>query len=228
MPTPIAVALHLAAQGVKCFPCRADKRPACPHGFKDASADPIELRKLWSEFPGPLVGVPTGKRFVVADLARSGGRHILFKPHADVKNTAGKIKRGVDTRGFGGYIIWWPAIGLEVLHRDALAPVPEFILRALRRSETVPTGAISRSFVPHGDGTARLRGILITAAGAQEGERNATIFWCACRIKDMVADGELDSADEHNAFAALAMASAHTGLSRHEIEQTIASAKRQS
>ena len=46
------VALKLAAAGMAVFPCLADKRPATPHGFNDASADCDALRELWRKCPG--------------------------------------------------------------------------------------------------------------------------------------------------------------------------------
>jgi hypothetical protein len=246
----LIAALHLAAKGTPVFPCREDKTPACTHGFKDASSDQPEVYKLWSRYPGPLIGVPTGEKFVVLDLdfkhveaqdwyhnanlpvtrthvTRSGGRHLFFKPHPAIKNTASKIARGVDTRGRGGYIIWWPATGLQVMHAGWLSEVPDFIVRALKPSETIPRNVTPLSSARHvvgRHGNARVRGILNAAASAREGERNNTVFWCACRIGDMIAAGEIPA--DGYAINALADVALKIGLSSREVGLTIQSAMR--
>jgi hypothetical protein len=69
-------------------------------------------------------------------ITRSGGQHLLFQPDVRVRCTTGKIARRIDTRGIGGYAIWWPACGLEVLHGEALEPVPNWILKALEPPPT--------------------------------------------------------------------------------------------
>ena len=56
-----AIAANLALnRSWSVFPCRNDKRPACPHGFKDAVSEPGAVADLWRRFPGPLIGVATG------------------------------------------------------------------------------------------------------------------------------------------------------------------------
>jgi hypothetical protein len=128
-------ALKLASEGRHCFPCASSKRPTTPHGFLDASADPVVLRELWANYAGPLVGVRTGlsSGIDVLDLdrkhpealvwwfshrdrlpltrvhrTRSGGLHLIFRHVPDVRCSAGRIAPGIDVRGDGGYIIWWP------------------------------------------------------------------------------------------------------------------------
>lgn len=149
---------QLAAAGVPVFPVRSDKRPATIHGFKDAVLDPAAVAPLWRRYPGPLIGVPTGEASGLDALdidprhggdkwwldhahlipetrmhrTRSNGLHALFLHAPSVRNTESKIARGVDTRGEGGYIVWWPATGCRIVE----APVqqwPEWLLESLRR-----------------------------------------------------------------------------------------------
>ena len=146
-------ALDLAKR-VPVFPCDNDKRPFTAHGFKDASTDPDLIHRWWMRWPSALIGVPTGIKFCVVDAdlqhpeaqewygkanlpvtrihtTRSGGRHLLFRPHDEFRCSASKIWKHVDTRGLGGYIIWWPAEGLEVLHGGIVAEVPGWIIAKL-------------------------------------------------------------------------------------------------
>jgi Bifunctional DNA primase/polymerase, N-terminal len=164
---------------------------------------------------------------------KSGGWHILFKHRAGLRNTASKLAKGVDTRGEGGYIIWWPQIGLQVMHGNVLAPVPEVILAAfaepeISKSSAVPHPGFLRSYNAQSYGSsnvdAKLRGILTAVAGAQEGERNNFLNWGAYRINQMIVNGELDRGTGIEAINALIEIGISIGLSRTEVERTIKSA----
>ena len=141
-----AAAFTLAEeQGLKVFPCRPDKRPFTVHGFKDASSTMAQLEAWESQYgPDALVGVPTGQvnGLAVIDIDPDGqdwywahqaelgatcthltprGRHLLYDCRGlQVLTSAGVLAKGVDTRGEGGYIIWWPAEGHEVLNDEWL------------------------------------------------------------------------------------------------------------
>ena len=65
----------LAAGGLPCFPCKANKQPACPGGFHAATTDFIELRALWRHYPGQLIGVATGEASGIDVLDIDAPRH---------------------------------------------------------------------------------------------------------------------------------------------------------
>jgi hypothetical protein len=214
MNSALHQALELAERGYRSFPCRESKAPACPHGFKEATDDSDELRRLWRRHPGPLIGVATGAAsgITVVDVdppgllwlkerqchipdtrahyTRRGGRHLLFLHRESIRNSASLIAPGVDMRGDGGYIIWWPADGHPVLHPGILAPLPDWLAaRAARRREATPqrsASASSGNFRPRA-----LHGLIRLMARAREGERNNTLFWVACRLGDHVAAGDI-------------------------------------
>jgi Bifunctional DNA primase/polymerase, N-terminal len=55
------LAINLARNcGYATFPVRADKKPACPHGFQDAAKNPEAIAELWRRWPAPLIGIATG------------------------------------------------------------------------------------------------------------------------------------------------------------------------
>jgi hypothetical protein len=245
-PCPWTSALKLARQGVCVFPCAADKKPVTLNGFKDASADPNIVHAWWTEHPEALIGVPTGIKFAVVDLdlqheeaqrwydnnrarlpltrahtTRSGGRHLLFTPKSDLGCSVGKLARGVDVRGHGGYIIWWPACGLAVLHGAVLAPVPDWIVEALRPSQSPPQNVVP-FFAPI-DAHGKFEGIVRAIAEAHEGERNSLCFWGACRMRELVAQSVIG---RDAAIEIVVEAASRAGLPRNEARRTALSAFR--
>lgn len=63
----------------------------------------------------------------------TGGMHLLYRlPETGAAHTdAGMLGAGVDRRGDGGYIIWWPAHGGAVTHAP-LAACPQWMVGAVR------------------------------------------------------------------------------------------------
>jgi len=157
--------------GIPVFPCRPDKKPLTAHGFKDASHDLDGVELWWKENPNALVGVPTGlaSKLLVIDIdvkngakgsdwysenadrlhcgrvhkTHSGGWHLLYRmPEPGIRNSASKIAPGVDVRGEGGYLIWWPAHGFDAIgDLEDLALPPEWLLGLLTAVEK-PTAKV--------------------------------------------------------------------------------------
>jgi hypothetical protein len=149
--------------------------------------------------------------------------HLLFKD-CGLGCSASKLAVGVDTRGAGGFIIWWPAEGHEVVEAE-LAPVPDWIIEQLKPPTRSPQPAAFQTNNGAACSDVRVRGIIgRVAAACPNCDRNSLTFWAACRLRDMVVRGEIDGGDGRLAFDALAQASRYTGLTEREIQRTIVSA----
>src|SRR5262249_15155925 len=70
---------------------------------------------------------------------------------------------------------------------------------------------------------AAMRGVVRTVAGAAVGERNAILYWGACRAAEAARAGAIDASFIADA---LALAAGQAGLSRSEAVRTIKSAFR--
>ena len=158
MTTPLMLAEEY---GLPVFPCGPNKQPLTPHGFKDATTSIETVGNWWEAHPDALPAVPTGKasRLLVIDIDPDGedwyrsnaerlacgyvqrtrrGYHLYYRyPDAEIRNSAGKLARGVDVRGEGGYVIAWGTQGHEATGSlDDIGPLPAWLVEAL----TTPSG----------------------------------------------------------------------------------------
>jgi hypothetical protein len=159
--TPRAsAALDYAWRGIPVFPLAVrGKLPAIPaahpngdpqrgvchgecgrqgHGLYDATSDPAQVRRWWTERPYANLGVPCGPAsgWLVVDLdgaeaeavwmrleelhgpaptltSRTGrGRHLVYEwpEGCEIGNTSGRLGPHVDTRGIGGYVCVPPSV----------------------------------------------------------------------------------------------------------------------
>jgi replicative DNA helicase len=128
-------ALRYAELGYPVFPCApGEKLPATVNGFKDASTDPAQIERWWTEKPASNIGIPTQGLLVLdidaeaqwlqdqperlvelagapLSLTPSGGRHYVFRQPAGRawRNTQGEIAPHVDTRADGGLFVVPPS-----------------------------------------------------------------------------------------------------------------------
>jgi hypothetical protein len=202
------------------------------------------MGEWWRRWPRALISARTGIRFVLLDIdcakhpeaalwlgkanlpltrthiTRSGGRHLLFQFDDRFRCTTGRISCGVDTKGINGCAIWWPAERFEVLHGETLAPVPEWIIRAMAPPSVPAPQKIVR---PPANAHRKIDGIIRAIAGAREGERNAVTFWGACRFAEMI---EQSLIDRNDAIELVVEAASRAGLPRDEARNTAHSAIR--
>ncbi len=137
-------ALRYAELGYPVFPCvSGDKTPQTTHGYKDASTDPDQIDRWWTQKPSSNIGIPTDGLLVLDidveatwlndDLDRqvelavapmaltpSGGRHYVYRQPAGKawRNTQSEIAPHVDTRANGGLFVVPPSAlpGRKVYH----------------------------------------------------------------------------------------------------------------
>jgi hypothetical protein len=136
----------------------------------------------------------------------------------------------------GGYIIWWPAAGLEVIADPGVQSFPEWMMplvTAIPVPKVIPAPSVSRrAIAARGDDLRptlnRSLGIVGAVLDAKEGERNRLLFWATCRAREMIVADELDHAAGVQVLEALRDAAAEVGLSQREIDRTITSAMRSS
>lgn len=237
LPDLANCAADLAATGLPVFPCKPDKAPATPQGFKDAVSDPAAARKLFlSCRAAGLIGAPTGTRsgITVVDVDPAGfpwmgrnlqrleptqinqtrrGYHLVYRtPDPPIPNSASLLAHGVDVRGEGGYVIWWPSDGLPIRSPGPPAPFPHWIIKALIRAATKRKQR-STARVEHttaGDPSALERFV----SRISPGQRNQATFWAACRA------GEAGLGNAETALIQAAMAS---GLDAVEAIRTVRS-----
>ena len=236
-------ALAYAAAGWPVFPCKPDqKAPDTAHGFKDATTDPAVIRGWWPDgarrnvaiatgAPGPDVldvdvkpdgsgfaafnrlkeaGLLTGARALVR--TPSGGLHAYY---AGTSQPSGRLVRDfLDFKAAGGYVLAPPS---------AVGGKPYELLDKRQADGRIDWQAVRRLLDPprpmprpgRGAGAGALVAWVATLA---EGNRNAGLFWAACRL----AEADSPSGDLEQLVAAAVQA----GLAEHEARRTVASATR--
>lgn len=180
---------------------RIGKHPRVLHGVNDATVDEEIIKQWWEKWPDANIGIAAGitSNITVLDIdpkdnghvnlaqleeeygklpqtlrarSGSGGQHIFFNYLGGFKNSAGKIREGIDIRTQGGYIVAAPSLHVSgnryqwIKHDSDIAEMPEWLKVLLREASKKST-----KLVASGEGM------------IPEGQRNSTLFGLACSLR---------------------------------------------
>jgi hypothetical protein len=241
----LAQALAYARHGWPVFPCQpGSKIPATRHGFRDASAEPGQITRWFADHPDRNLAIATGAPgpdvldvdvhvggdgFAALDtLTRAGlvhgasvlvstpggGVHLYFAGSA--QRTSRLTGRHLDFRAAGGYVLAPPSrIGTRpyvVLARPGGTAGLDWAAVTKRLEPAPPEPRAARPGPSAGIG--HLAGWV---ARLEEGNRNAGLYWAACRALEASAAASLSE---------LAEAARQAGLGDREIRATLDSARK--
>ena len=235
------------------------KHPRTENGLADATTDRERIAAWWTRWPDANVAILTGHLVVIdvdgpdgpdgraalAALERDHeplpatlrarthqGEHLYFTaPDDTIACSVGRLGRGLDVRGRGGYAIAPPSQHhhgqrYRWTHHGPAAPLPAWLAALLtppavpERSAAPPAPALVGCSRSQRYLHAALAGELADVAGAQPGTRNDTLNRAAFRLGQLAASG-LATLDE--LAPQLLDAARHAGLPDSEATATIAS-----
>jgi hypothetical protein len=106
----------------------------------------------------------------------SGGIHIYFRHAPGVRNTQSIIAQGVDTRGDGGYVVYWFGAGRECFDHNPPTEWPAWLLRAMAPNPAVlPPRAAARRAQQPSDVEHVIRRAIERVGGAAEGQKHEAV-----------------------------------------------------
>ena len=162
------------------------------------------------------------------------GYHFYYWAPVEIPNSAGLLASHIDVRGIGGYIVAAPSVHpsgfrYSIIDDLPIAEAPRWLTDLAvpdPKECTAETPFIAAQWESRNPRIrAKLKGVLSVigkVATARPGERNALLYWGACRIKE--ADPGIIS--QSLGVELLIEAGSRAGLPAVEAKRTIASALR--
>lgn len=178
-----------------------------------------ELVNEYGKLPDTLYGI-TGKGF-----------HYYFPMPEGKKlgNTASSLAAGIDTRGFGGYVVLPPSIhpdGCLYDWKDSdtpLAPLPEWIIDKVASPVWIPPTYIASAYSVNVHPYVRRvwENVQADLQSAQRGQRNVALNTAAVKIGHWIGSNSIDRARVEQELTHIAVEK--LGLTEHETAQTLRS-----
>ncbi|WP_405871571.1 bifunctional DNA primase/polymerase [Streptomyces sp. NBC_00005] len=144
-----------------------------------------------------------------------GGEHLYFTqpPGIRLHNTAGRLAKKIDTRGWGGYVVapgsTTPDGTYEILDDRPPAMLPNWLHELLKpRPRPSHGSAAPVTTRASGYAAAALRGEVDNVATAAAGTRNVTLLRAARALGRLIASGDLDRGEVEEALSRAASGNA--------------------
>jgi hypothetical protein len=245
-PNPVLdAALACARRGWPVFPCQPGcKAPATPHGHLDATTDPGQIAAWFAARPGLNLAIATGAPgpdVLDVDRRPSGSGFAALSALARAGLTAGSAAwvrtPGGGVHGYytgsrqhsarlpGCYLDFKSAGGYVLVPPSQVGGRPYRLIAATGGTAGLDWQQVTALLEPARNclparprsGRADVTRLAGWVARLEEGNRNAGLFWAACRALDASPAADLSS---------LAAAARQAGLGEREVAATLGSARR--